>query len=77
VAREISPNAVIIANAISINQIQCVYDAGADYVYLARFEAAQAIEKAIKEALKNRIEVFRNKRMARNRYSEDRKEVLR
>jgi Kef-type K+ transport system membrane component KefB len=77
VAREINPNAVIIANAISINQIQCVYDAGADFVYLARFEAAVALEKAIKEALKNRIDVFRNKRMVRNRYSEDRKEVLR
>jgi Kef-type K+ transport system membrane component KefB len=77
VVREMSPNAVIIANAISIDEIQNVYAAGADYVYLSRFEAAWLLKKAINEALENRIDVFRRKRMARNRYSEDRKEILR
>ena len=77
VVREISPSAVIIANAVSIDEIQNVYAAGADYVYLSRFEAAWLLKKAINEALENRIDVFRTKRMSRNRYSEDRKEVLR
>jgi Kef-type K+ transport system membrane component KefB len=77
VVREMSPNAVIIANAISIDEIQNVYAAGADYVYLSRFEAAWLLKKAIDEALDNRIDVFKEKRMTRNRYSADRKEILR
>jgi hypothetical protein len=77
VVREMSPSAVIIANAISIDEIQNVYAAGADYVYLSRFEAAWLLKKAIDEALDNRIEVFKEKRMTRNRYSADRKEILR
>jgi Kef-type K+ transport system membrane component KefB len=77
VVREMSPSAVIIANAISIDEIQNVYAAGADYVYLSRFEAAWLLKKAIDEALENRIDVFKEKRMTRNRYSADRKEVLR
>ena len=77
VVREMGPNAVIIANAISIDEIQNVYAAGADYVYLSRFEAAWTLEEAIHEALEKRIEVFKRKRMTRNWYSEDRKEVLR
>jgi Kef-type K+ transport system membrane component KefB len=76
VAREISPNAVIIANAINIDEIPKVYAAGADYVYLSRFEAAWTLEKAVHEALDDRIEQFRNKRKERNHYSEDRKEIL-
>jgi voltage-gated potassium channel Kch len=77
VVREISPHAVIIANAINIDEVQAVYAAGADYVYLSRLEAAHTLERAINEALEDRIEVFRNERRARNHYSEDRKEVLR
>ena len=77
VAREISPNAVIIANAINIDEVQHVYEAGADYVYLSRFEAAWTLQKAVHEALDDRIEMFRNKRKERNHYSEDRKEILR
>ena len=75
--REISPNSVIIANAINIDEIQAVYAAGADYVYLSRFEAAHTLEKAVIEALKDKIDVFRNKRKLRNYLTEDRKEVLR
>jgi voltage-gated potassium channel Kch len=76
VVREISPNAVIISNAISVDEIQNVYNAGADYVYLSRFETAWTLEEAIQEALEKRIDVFKQKRMTRNMYSEDRKEVL-
>jgi len=77
VVREISPNAVIIANAINIDEVKAVYAAGADYVYMSRLESAHCLEDAINEALQDRIEVFRNERKARNHYSEDRKEVLR
>ncbi len=77
VVREIAPKAVIIANAVSIDEIQNLYSAGADYVYLPRFEVAWTLEEAIHEALEKRIDVFKQKRMTRNLYSEDRKEVLR
>jgi Kef-type K+ transport system membrane component KefB len=77
VVREIAPKAVIIANAVSIDEIQSLYAAGADYVYLPRFEVAWTLEEAIHEALEKRIEVFKQKRMTRNLYSEERKEVLR
>ena len=76
VAREISPNAVIIANAIDIDEVQHVYAAGADFVYLSRFESAWTLQKAVQEGLDDGIERFRNKRKERNHYSEDRKEIL-
>lgn len=77
VVREMSPQAIIIANAVSIDEIQNLYTSGADYVYLSRFEVAWTLEEAIHEALEKRIDVFKQKRMTRNLYSEDRKEVLR
>ncbi len=76
VVREISPNAVIIANAINIDGIQAIYAAGADYVYLSRLEAAHTLEKAVGQALDDKIDVFRNKRQVRNHLGEDRQEVL-
>jgi Trk K+ transport system NAD-binding subunit len=77
VVREISPQAIIIANAINIDEIPAVYAAGANYVYLSRIEAAHTLEKAVNEALDDKIDVFRNKRQARNYMTEDRTEVLR
>jgi len=77
VVREISPNAVIIANAINFDEVQAVYDAGADFVYMSRLESAHCLEQAIGSALQDRIEVFRNERRAQNHNPLDRKEVLR
>jgi voltage-gated potassium channel Kch len=74
--REMNPNAVIIANGISFAEMQNVYDAGADYVYMARLESAHALGEAIHEALENRIEVYRDKNIERNRLRQGRKEVL-
>ena len=68
---------MIIANAINFDEVQAIYEAGADYVYMSRLEAAHCLEGAIHEALQDRIEIFRNESKARNHYSEDRKEVLR
>jgi len=75
--RHMAPNAVIIANAIAIDEIQKVYAAGADYVYLNRFEAAWTLQRAIAAGLGDEIDVFRNKRQSRNHYRPDRHEVLR
>jgi hypothetical protein len=76
VVREMAPNAVIIANAIATSEIHNVYQSGADYVYLNRFEAAWTLQRAIKAGLENNIEGFRIKRQSRNHYKPDRKEIL-
>jgi Kef-type K+ transport system membrane component KefB len=76
VVREIAPNAVIIANAIATDEIHKIYDAGADYVYLNRFEAAWTLQRAITASLDQEIDRFRNKRQSRNHYKPDRKEIL-
>ena len=76
VVRELAPGAVIIANAIDIEQIHQVYDAGADYVYLNRFEAAWTLQRAINAGLEREIDDFRTRRQSRNHYKPDRKEIL-
>jgi hypothetical protein len=74
--REMAPEAVIISNAIAIDEIHKVYEAGADYVYLNRFEAAFTLQSAIRAGLENGIDEFRTRRMSRNHYKPDRKEIL-
>jgi Kef-type K+ transport system membrane component KefB len=74
--RNISPDAIIIANAVSLAEVSPLYDAGADYVYLSRFEAALALGEAISEALDGKIDVHRQKNMQRHFLTEGRREVL-
>ncbi len=76
VVREMAPNAAIIANAIATDEIHRVYDAGADYVYLNRFEVAWTLQRAIQAGIEHQIDVFRNDRQSRNHYKPDRKEIL-
>jgi Kef-type K+ transport system membrane component KefB len=76
IVRHMAPHAAIISNAIATDEIHKVYEAGADYVYLNRFEAAWTLQRAIKAGLSNEIEVFRDKRQRRNHYKPDRKEIL-
>ncbi len=74
--REMNPGAVIIANGISFEEVDKVYLAGADYVYMARLESAAALGEAIGEALSDRIDVFREQNIDRHRLRTGRKEVL-
>jgi Kef-type K+ transport system membrane component KefB len=76
ILREMAPNAAIIANAINIDEVKRVYEAGANYVYLNRFEAAWTLQRAILAGLDNQIDDFRIERQARNHYSPERNEVL-
>ena len=76
VVREMAPQAAIIANAIVIDEVHSLYEAGADYVYLNRFEAAWTLQRAIQAGIEEQIDVFRNERQSRNHYSPDRKEIL-
>ena len=76
IVREMAPNASIIANAIAVDEISKVYEAGANYVYLNRFEAAWTLQRAIKAGIGQELDTFRNKRQSRNHYKPDRKEIL-
>jgi hypothetical protein len=76
VVREMAPQAVIIANAIVIDEVHAVYEAGADYVYLNRFEAAWTLQRAIRAGIDKQIDMFRTERQSRNHYRPDRKEIL-
>jgi Kef-type K+ transport system membrane component KefB len=76
VVREMSSTAIIIANAISFDAVDGLYAAGADYVYMARLEAANSLEHAVTAALENRIGSFRERRAEKQGLHEGRKEVL-
>jgi hypothetical protein len=54
-ARHINPDAVIIANAIKLQDSRKLYAAGADFVFLQRVETAKAVERAIEKALRGEI----------------------
>jgi Kef-type K+ transport system membrane component KefB len=57
--RQINPGAVIIANAIELDDAGRLYAAGADYVFLQRIETARAVEVAIAKALAGDINTHR------------------
>jgi hypothetical protein len=57
--RRLSPKAIIIANAVNIADIEAIYAAGADYVFLSRVETARALSLAIGEALNGSLAEFR------------------
>ncbi|MEO8667410.1 MAG: cation:proton antiporter [Bauldia sp.] len=75
--RRLNPEAIIIANAISYDDCVGIYTAGADYVYLARLEAARALAEAIGEALNGRLPAYRLAREEAEGKPQDRHEVLR
>ena len=74
--RKINPSAVIIANAVNLADIATIYAAGADYVFLSRFDSAAALEEAIGSALNGSIGDYRTAREAEHGQPESRGEVL-
>ena len=60
IARHINPDAIIIANAIELQDCKLLYDAGADFVFLQRVETARAVEQAIASALSGNINEHRS-----------------
>lgn len=57
--REISPDAAIIACATRLDEIETLYKAGADYVYVPRLEASKSLSEAIGFALNGQISHYR------------------
>jgi Kef-type K+ transport system membrane component KefB len=75
-ARRVNPDAIIIANAIELAESKRLYEAGADYVFLQRIEAAQAVCDAIEKALAGEIDTYRESIEAIEGEWHLRKEVL-
>jgi Kef-type K+ transport system membrane component KefB/Trk K+ transport system NAD-binding subunit len=58
-AREMNHRASIIVCATRLDEIDDLYEAGADYVYVPRLEASSALSKAIGFALNGQIKEYR------------------
>ncbi len=74
--RKINPDAIIIANAVNLADADHMYEAGADYVFLSRFDSAAALEQAIGMALKGSIREYRAAREEEHGKPAARSEVL-
>ncbi len=74
--RHMNPEAIIIANAIEWPEVEKLYTAGADYVFLQRVESARAVEVAIEKALNGDIAAFRESLEAAEGKWSERREVL-
>jgi Kef-type K+ transport system membrane component KefB len=75
--REISPDAAIIACATRLDEIEALYEAGADYVYVPRLKASKAMSEAIGFALNGQIRQYRDDEEAKIFPPNLRDEVLR
>jgi Kef-type K+ transport system membrane component KefB len=75
--RRTNNHAVVIANAVTFEDCKAIYDAGADYVFLARLETARAVGDAIGDALNGNIQGYRERREAADGELSQRKELLR
>jgi voltage-gated potassium channel Kch len=74
--RRLSPNAIIIANAVNIADCDAIYAAGADYVFMSRVETARALSEAIGEALNGSLAEYRAMNEERHGRPGSRDEVL-
>jgi Kef-type K+ transport system membrane component KefB len=75
-ARRVNPQAVIIANAIELQESRRLYEAGADYVFLQRIETARTVEQVIERALAGEIREYRAEVESREGEWHSRNEVL-
>jgi Kef-type K+ transport system membrane component KefB len=74
--RKINPKAIIIANAVNLADTEAIYEAGANYVFMARIDAAEGLAHAIGEALNGTITEFRTARETETGKPSSRREVL-
>lgn len=74
--RKLNPKALIIANAVTLADVEAMYAAGADYVFLSRIDSAAALEEAIGMALNGSLSDYRAAREAEHGRPSARNEVL-
>jgi Kef-type K+ transport system membrane component KefB len=74
--RKINPNALIIANAVNLADVETIYSAGANYVFVSRLDSATALGEAIEYALNGTLAEYRNIREKQHGKPSERWEVL-
>jgi Kef-type K+ transport system membrane component KefB len=74
--RHINPEAVIIANAITLSEAKRLYETGANFVFLPRIEVAKAMNEAIYMALAGEIVRHRDEVHTAHGPLQERKEVF-
>ncbi len=74
--RKLNPGAVLVANALSMADLEGLYAAGADYVVLPRVETAEALCQAVAAAREGWLEAFREAMKARRGELAQRREVM-
>lgn len=74
--RRLSPDAIIVVNAVSIPQVPEIYAAGADYVFSWRTEAARGVLSALEAALNGALPDFREELRRQGLDLVDRREVF-
>lgn len=65
VLRQLNPHAVIIVNAVQISDVKAMYEAGADYVFLSRFDSARNLLPALDAAITGSIKDYRAAQLER------------
>lgn len=74
--RKINPEAIIIANAVTMQSVDEVYAAGADYVFMQRLDSAAALGDAITHALLGTLIEYRLERELEHGALRHREEAL-
>ena len=74
--RRSNPQAIIIANAVTFPDCQAIYEAGANYVFLARLDTARELGRAIGDALNGNLAPYRTAREAEDGKPATRQEIL-
>jgi Kef-type K+ transport system membrane component KefB len=74
--RSINPGALIIANAVNLADVDKIYAAGANYVFVSRLDSATALGEAIEYALNGTLGEYRNLRESQHGKPGERWEVL-
>lgn len=74
--RKINPGAIIVANAVNLVDAQAMYEAGANYVFLSRFDSAAALQEAVGMALNGSLSDYRAAREMEHGKPWERNEVL-
>jgi hypothetical protein len=75
--RRLSPHSIIIANAVAFADVDAIYEAGADYVFLSRLDTAHALNEAVGAALNGNLASYRMRRDMEDGKAAERTEVLR
>lgn len=74
--RKINPEALIIANAVNLADVDKIYAAGANYVFVSRLDSASALGEAIEYALNGTLPEYRKIREDQHGKPSERWEVL-